>query len=213
MTLKKYNAQFQIKELQELFSFNSPASTKVSICTDSRIICSDQLFLPLIGENFDGHDFINNVLDKGIKLSFCSASKLTKVKEVHKKKLIIVRDTLDAYHLLANHYRKKINPRVVAVTGSSGKTTTKELIAEVLATKFKTHKTEANFNNEIGISKTILEMPEDTKALVLELAMRQKGEIKYLSKTSEPDIGVITNIGTAHIGRLGSIDKIIRTKC
>ena len=209
----KYNAQFQIEELKELFYFNSSINASVSISCDSRTIDSSQIFLPLKGENFDGHDFINEVLDKGIKHAFCERDKILKVKEEHKPKLILVHDSLDAYHLIASYYRRKINPKVIAITGSSGKTTVKDLVASVLSTNFKVHKTEANFNNEIGVPKTILEMPEDTQFLVLELAMRAKGEIKYLAKTAHPDVAVITSIGTAHIGRLGSKYEIIKTKC
>ncbi|MBI2995565.1 MAG: UDP-N-acetylmuramoyl-tripeptide--D-alanyl-D-alanine ligase [Candidatus Melainabacteria bacterium] len=204
-------AQFEIKELETLFSFNSNIknkNTKFSICTDSRNIKENQIFLPLIGEKFDGHDFINSV-----SWAFCERDKIYKVKEEHRSNLILVKNTLDTYHLLANYYRNKVNPKVIAITGSSGKTTVKELISEVLSTKFRVHKTEANFNNEIGVPKTILEMSLGTEVLVLELAMRKEGEIKYLAKTTEPDIALITNIGTAHIGRLGSIKSILKAKC
>lgn len=211
--ITKHKAQFKIEELKELFYFNSSVHIPVSISCDSRTINTGEIFLPLRGENFDGHDFINNVLDKGIKHAFCERDKISKVKEEHKSKLILVHDSLDAYHLIASYYRRKINPKVIAVTGSSGKTTVKDLIASVLSTNFKVHKTEANFNNEIGVPKTILEMPENTEYLVLELAMRKRGEIKYLAKTANPDVAVITNIGSAHIGRLGSKSEIIKAKC
>jgi len=206
-------AKFNPKEIQELFGVNITFSSLISICTDSRNIEQDKVFLPLVGEKFDGHHFINDVFNKNVKLSFCEKNKLSKVKDEYKSKLIVVDSTLSAYHKLANYYRKKINPKVIGVTGSSGKTTVKDLLACVLGVKFKVHKTEANFNNEIGLPKTILEMPEDTQVLVLELAMRQKGEIAYLSKTCEPDIAIITNVGTAHIGRLGSKDEIVKAKC
>ena len=208
----KYKAQFYIEELKALFYFDTPLDTSFSISTDSRNIEKEQIFLPLQGECFDGHDFIDQVIESGIKLSFCERKKISKVKEAHKPKLILVHDTLEAYHLLAAYYRRKVNPTVIAVTGSSGKTTLKDLLADVLATRYKTHKTEANFNNEFGVPKTILEMSPDTKVLILELGMRAKGEIGYLARTANPDIAVITSIGTAHIGRLGSIEEIIKTK-
>ncbi|MBI3590858.1 MAG: UDP-N-acetylmuramoyl-tripeptide--D-alanyl-D-alanine ligase [Candidatus Melainabacteria bacterium] len=211
----KFNACFQLKELATLFDLKlqrEKTELSFSLCTDSRSIKPEQIFLPLTGEKFDGHNFINQVLDSGVKYSFCEKDKLLKVKEKYKEKLVVVKNTLDAYHRIANYYRKKINPKVIAITGSSGKTTTKDLISSVLSKKYKTHKTEANFNNEFGVPKTILEMPEDTEMLVLELAMRARGEIKYLSKTVEPDVAVITNIGAAHIGRLGSIQEIIKSK-
>ena len=210
------SAKFQIKELGKIFSFNlkhEDTDLKFSIGTDSRNIKNDQVFLPLTGENFDGHDFINQVLEKNVKYAFCQETKLSKVKEEHKSRLIVVENTLNAYHEIAHYYRRKLNPLVIAITGSSGKTSTKDLVSSVLSTKFKVHKTESNFNNEIGVPKTILEMPDNTKILVLELAMRAKEEIKYLAKTAEPDIAVITNVGTAHIGRLGSAKSIIQAKC
>jgi len=209
----KQEATFTGLELQKLFSLSIPKDSLFSISADSREIDNSQIFLPLTGEKFDGHDFVNNIFEKGIRLSFCEKSKIEKVKSEYRKNLIVVNKTLDAYQLLANYYRKKTNPTVIAITGSSGKTTTKDLVALVLSTKFKTYKTEENFNNEFGVPKTILEMPQDIKVLVLELAMRSKGEIRYLSKTSEPDIAVITNIGYAHIGRLGTIEETVRAKC
>ena len=207
-------AVFTLDELKELFAFTLDESkTKsFSINTDSRTIKQNEIFLPLTGENFDGHDFINNTLEI-CSLAFCEKSKTPKVKKENKSKLLLVENALDAYHKIANHYRKKINPKVIAITGSSGKTTVKDLISSVLSIKYKVHKTEANFNNEIGVPKTILEMPEGTQVLVLELAMRGKGEIGFLSKTAEPDIAVITNVGTAHIGRLGTRENIAKAKC
>ena len=217
MRLVKFEAKFNIKELNQLFKVrfkSKQLDQSFSICTDSRVIKSGQIFLPLIGESFDGHDFINNIFEEEqTTFSFCEKKKIKKVKKQYRNKLIIVKNALDAYHKLANYYRKKINPKVIAITGSSGKTTTKDLVASVLSSRFKVHKTVANFNNEIGLPKTILEMPPDTDVLVLELAMRGKGEIEFLSKTAEPDIAVITNVGTAHIGRLGSLEAIVKAKC
>lgn len=219
MKLVKSEARFSIKELNKLFKTRFNADFSVSICTDSRIIKPGQFFLPLKGELFDGHNYINNIFKKiwneknlGI-FSFCEKKKLSKVKKQYRDRLIVVNNTLDAYHQLANYYRRKINPKVIAITGSSGKTTAKDLLASVLSSSFKVYKTEANFNNEIGLPKTILEMPPDTDVLVLELAMRGKGEIEFLSGTAEPDIAVITNAGTAHIGRLGSQEAIVKAKC
>lgn len=215
LTRARFNSQFNIDELENLFSFKlrQVARQKIfSISTDSRVINENQIFLPLVGERFDGHDFINQVIEKGGMFSFCEKKKSSKVKEEHRSNLIVVENTLDSYHILAKYYLKKINPKIIAITGSSGKTTVKDLVSSVVSIKFKTHKSEANFNNEFGIPRTILEMPEDTQVLVLELAMRGRGEIRYLSKTIEPDIAVITNVGTAHIGRLGSTGEIIKAK-
>lgn len=208
---KTKQAKFSSNELNELFTSKIIIKEDHSINTDSRTIKEGEIFLPLPGEKFDGHDFINDIVKSG-KQSFCEKTKIDKVESKYHTNLIQVESALDAYHKIANHYRKKINPKVIAVTGSSGKTTTKELISSVLSAKYKIHKTEKNYNNEIGVPKTILEMPQDTEVLVLELAMRGLNQINYLSKTAEPDIAIITNVGTAHIGILGSVENIIKAK-
>ena len=219
MRLIKFEAMFFVKELNSLFNSRLKSENPLSVCTDSRLIKSDQIFLPLEGENFDGHDYINSIFESKNRkknpsvFSFCERRKINKVKKIHRNKLILVKNTLSAYHTLANYYRKKVDPVVIAITGSSGKTTTKDLVSEVLSHSFKTYKTRLNFNNEIGVPKTILEMPENTEVLILELAMRGKGEIEQLSKIAEPDLAVIINVGTAHIGRLGNIQSIISAKC
>lgn len=183
---------------------------EVNICTDSREIKSGDFFLPIKGENFDGHEYIDQALEKGAVGAFSNEDSLSKVK--NKDKVIPVKDTLETYHQLANHYRKKINPKVIGITGSSGKTTTKEMMRLVLSEKFKVHYTHANFNNEIGVPKTILEMPEDTEVLILEMGMRGLGQISLLSKTAEPDYAVITNVGSAHIELLGTLENIKKAK-
>lgn len=127
--------------------------------------------------------------------------------------ILQVENTLTAYLELARFYKRKINPTTVAITGSSGKTTTKEMAYCIAKESFKTHKSELNFNNEVGLCKTILSMPEDTQVLILEMGMRGLGEIELLSKYSEPDITIIANVGTAHIGRLGSRENIAQAKC
>ena len=183
---------------------------EVNICTDSREIKSGDFFLPIKGENFDGHDYIEQALEKGAIGAFCNEDSLDKVQT--KDKVISVKDTLETYHQIANHYRKKINPKVIGITGSSGKTTTKEMMRCVLSKKFRTHFSKANFNNEIGVPKTILEMPEDTEVLILEMGMRGLGQISLLSKTAEPDYAVITNVGSAHIEKLGTLSNIRQAK-
>lgn len=209
--LKRESARFSSDELNSLFNANLDFKEKLSINTDSRTIKKDEIFLPLIGEKFDGHDFIESIVSNG-SLAFCEKSKLSKIYKKYYGNLIVVENVLNAYHKIANYYRSKINPKVISITGSSGKTTTKEIVSAVLSAKYKTHKTEKNYNNEIGVPKTILEMPPDTEVLVLELAMRGLGEIALLSRTSNPDIAIITNVGTAHIGRLGSRENIIKAK-
>ena len=180
----------------------------VNISTDTRTIKQGDFYLPLKGESFDGEKFINQAFDKGAVGAFC-----TKDENIDENFLLKVPDTLTAYLQLANFRRNQLNPTVVAVTGSSGKTTTKELVAAVLSEKFKTFKTPLNHNNEIGFCQTIFEAPDDTEVMVLEMGMRGLGEIELLSKYAEPDISIICNVGTAHIGRLGSRENIAKAKC
>ena len=176
---------------------------EVTLSTDTRTIKPGDFYLPLKGASFDGEKFIQQALEKGAVGAFCTNNEGT----------LQVKDTLETYLKLANYRRNKLNFKVVAVTGSSGKTTTKELIASTLSEKFKTFKTPLNHNSEIGFCQTIFETPDDTEVLVLEMGMRGLGEIELLSKYSEPDITVISNVGTAHIGRLGSRENIAKAKC
>ena len=177
-----------------------------NISTDSREIKAGDLYLPLIGEKFDGHDFIEEALEQGASLA------LSEKDFPENKKLVKVKNTLDAYHQIANEYRKLVNPVTIAITGSAGKTTTKELAAQALCHERKLHFTKANFNNEIGVPKTILSMPEDCSILVLEMGMRGLVQIETLTKIAEPNFAIITNIGTAHIEILGSKEKIREAK-
>lgn len=194
-----------------------------SFSTDTRTIKSGEIYLPLKGENFDGEKFIDKALEIGAIGYFCTNQPSSARSEgspttsslftLHPSLIMQVEDTLIAYLQLARFYKRKINPKTIAITGSSGKTTTKEMAFCVASEKFKTHKSELNFNNEIGLCKTISAMPEDTEVLILEMGMRGLGEIELLSKYSEPDISIIANVGTAHIGRLGSRENIAKAKC
>lgn len=176
---------------------------EVRISTDTRTIQSGDFYLPLKGASFDGEKFIEQALAKGAVGTFCTGNGGT----------LQVKDTREAYLQLANYRRRKLDFTVVAITGSSGKTTTKELVAATLSEKFRTFKTPLNHNNEIGFCQTIFETPDNTEILVLEMGMRGFGEIELLSKYAEPDITVISNVGTAHIGRLGSKENIAKAKC
>ncbi len=182
---------------------NIDLDADVRISTDTRTIQKGDFYLPLKGASFDGEKFIQQAVEKGAIGSFCTKSGGT----------LKVEDTLKAYLQLANWRRNKLNFTVVAITGSSGKTTTKELVASVLSEDFRTFKTPLNHNNEIGFCQTVFEAPDDTKILVLEMGMRGLGEIELLSKYAEPDISIISNVGTAHIGRLGSRENIAKAKC
>ena len=182
-----------------------------NISIDSRTCSKNDLFIAIKGKNFDGHSFLPEVLNKGVK---------SVVIKEGMQKLIpgtfpywVVNDTLEAFQKLTLLKRKKLNIPLVAITGSVGKTTTKEMMGEVLKKLGKIKLSHANFNNEIGVGLTILEADMEDKVLVLEMGMRGIGQIENLSKYSKPDIAVITNIGTAHIGLLGSKENITYAKC
>lgn len=181
-----------------------------TISTDTRSINSSNIYLPLKGEKFDGHDFIQDALDKGAR-GYITSNK--KAIFTDAKFVLYVKDTLIAYLKLASYYKSKVNPITIAITGSSGKTTTKEMVASVVSQHYKMHKSILNHNNEVGLCQTLLSMPKDTEVLVVEMGMRGQGEIELLSKYAKPDIAIIANSGTAHIGRLGSVENIAKAKC
>ena len=183
----------------------------VQISTDTRTIKDGDFYLPLKGASFDGEKFILQAFEKGAVGAFCTD--LISIPDGCKKPLLQVPDTLTAYLQLANYQRRIQNYTVVAITGSSGKTTTKEIVASTLEGKFKVFKTPLNHNNEVGFCQTIFSTPSDTEVLVLEMGMRGLGEIELLSKYAEPDFTIISNVGTAHIGRLGSRENIAKAKC
>jgi len=179
----------------------------LNVSTDSRNISEGDLFIPLKGDKFDGHNFIGSVFEKG------AVCVLSEVDLDFEKSYIKVKDTKKALADLAEYYRGLFDVLVVAVTGSVGKTTTKDIIYSVLRQKFKTLKTEGNFNNEIGVPLTIFRIDETTEVLVLEMGMNHFNEIHRLSKMGRPDIAVITNIGYSHIENLGSRKGILKAKC
>lgn len=177
--------------------------------TDTRTISNGDFYIPLKGANFDGENFIDKAIESGAIGYFTTTGKIVKGAKFALK----VENTLTAYLQLANYRRKQVNPKVIMITGSSGKTTTKELVYSVCAQKFKTVKTAANHNNEIGFCQTVFSINDDTEVLIIEAGMRGLGEIELISKYAEPDISIISNVGTAHIGRLGSRENIAKAKC
>lgn len=179
-----------------------------SVNFDSRLIEPGALFIPLIG-NTDGHDYIDSAIANGAKATFWSRL----LDEAPEGITVIhVEDTLKALQALAKFYLSVVDPKVIAVTGSSGKTTTKDMTAAALSTTFKVHKTDGNYNNEIGLPITILQMPEQTEIVILEMGMSGLGEIAQLSKLAQPDIAIITMIGENHIEFLGSRENIAKAK-
>ena len=178
-----------------------------NITTDTRKISEGDLFIPLKGENFDGHKFIEQAFEKG---ALCCLSAENTESE---KAVIYVSDTRKALRDLAEYYISLFDIPVVGITGSVGKTTTKDMIASVLMQKYNVLKTEGNFNNEIGLPLTVFKITEDTQVAVLEMGMNSFGEIHNLSKIAKPDIAVITNVGVSHIENLGSREGILKAKC
>ncbi len=177
---------------------------------DSREEGTDILFAAIPGERFDGHDFIADAVRGGASIVLCS--RVPQEATSLDFTAVVVADPVRALGILSAAYAKRIPSRTVAVTGSVGKTTTKEFISAVLSEKFSTHKTEGNLNNEIGLPMTLLSTPEKTEFSVLEMGMSSFGEIEYLSRLAEPEFAVITNIGTAHLEHLGSRENICKAK-
>ena len=208
---------FSISEINNILgriNFNGSLKSnflfsKVSI--DSRKISPEDLFIALEGENFDGHDFLQNVLDIGVKAVVIKEGRQNLVPR--NCPFWSVKDTKEAFQNLALFKRRKLNIPVIAITGSVGKTTTKEMCLEVLKSYGQIRVSEKNNNNEIGVCLTIHSCKCSDKLLILEMGMRGRGQIEILSKIAKPDIAVITNIGSSHIGILGSRDSIAKAKC
>jgi UDP-N-acetylmuramoyl-tripeptide--D-alanyl-D-alanine ligase len=180
------------------------------ISTDSRQLQPGEIFVALRGETFDGHRFVEAAFQQGAVAAIVEDPSIM---ADDRGLLLVVPNTLVAYQAIARWWREQFTIPVIAVTGSVGKTTTKELIAAVLATQGTVLKTQANYNNEIGVPKTLLELDSQHDYAVIEMGMRGPGEIALLTQISRPDIAVITNVGTAHIGRLGSEAAIAQAKC
>ena len=171
---------------------------------DSRLIESGDLFVPLKGAR-DGHDFIPTAFAQG------AAATLSE-RPVAEGAYILVDDVLTAFQRLAQYYLEKMQVDVLAVTGSNGKTTTKDMLAQLLATSYKTYKTQGNYNNEIGLPYTVLHMPEDTEKLVLEMGQDHLGDIHLLSELAKPKTGIVTLVGEAHLEFFGSRTEIAQGK-
>ena len=182
----------------------------LAVCTDSRKVLKGSLFLPWVGERFDGHDFIDAALEGGAAGCLC-ARVPRKLRD--DKFYIRVADTRLALRDLASAYRDRFPIPFVQITGSVGKTTTKEMIAAVLGAKLRVLKTPENFNNDIGTPLTLLGLTPEHQAAVIETGMNHFGEIRYLGEMVHPDIAVISNIGDAHIENLGSRQGILEAKC
>ena len=193
-----------------LGEFSDLDLTVKHVFTDSRNPDPGALFIPLVGERFDGHAFLSEALEGGAAGCFTQRERESYLPG---KFYIKVGSTQKALRDLARHYKQKFRIPFVAVTGSVGKTTTKDMVAAVLGERFKVLKTEGNFNNEVGLPLTLLRLNSNHEICVVEMGMNHFGEIEYLSSIVEPDVAVITNIGDSHIENLGSRENILKAKC
>ena len=201
------DSPLDIREICDALHTQAPGSALgkaiMAISTDTREAIDGDLFIALDGDNASGEDYVSEAISKG-----CIA-----ISARHREGVISVKNTSDALLALAKLYKSNLNIKhTVAVTGSVGKSTTVKFLSRILSKKYKVHSTAGNFNNHIGVPLTVLSAPADTEILVVELGMNHRGEISRLSKCIEPTLGIITAIGSAHIGNLGSREEIALAK-
>ncbi len=196
----------------QLVGILSGARPLPGISTDTRTIVKGELFLALRGPNFAGHEFIEEAFERGACGAMVERSWVERGGGSTAGPLLVVPSTLEALGTIARHYRRRFDLPVIGVVGSAGKTTTKEMIATVLARKYQVLKTIGTENNEVGVPKTLLQLTQKHEAVVLELAARKFGDIKYLCSCAQPTIGVLLNIGTAHIEFFGSVEGVAKAK-
>lgn len=204
-TLIEIKNMINAHELKE--KFNDIIINGVS--KDTRTITKSQLYIPIIGENFDGHDFIYKAIENGAVATFWD--KNHPIPDIDFP-FIVVDDTLKAIQKLSKEYRDSLDLKLIGITGSNGKTSTKDILSSVLKTKYKTYKTKGNLNNELGVPLTLLSLSEDTEIAVIEMGMSSLGEIEVLTSIASPDVAIITNIGTAHLQDLKTKENIIKAK-
>lgn len=180
------------------------------VSTDTRTLQENQLFVPLVGDQFNGHHYVDQAIAQGAVAAFWQ--KDHPVPADVRVPLLLVEDTLTALQQLAHAYRMTLDIPIIGITGSNGKTTTKDLVASVLQTRYRVHKTKGNLNNHIGLPLTLLSIEEGTEVAVVEMGMSGKGEIALLTQIAKPTHAIITNIGESHIEYLGSREAIAEAK-
>lgn len=195
-----------IKDLYKLYQQHS------CITTDSRDCPDGSIFLALRGESFDGNKFAASALEKGCAYAIVDDPELYKDVNLQPK-LILVDNCLQTFKDLAREHRRQFDIPVIGITGTNGKTTTKELVAAVLQQKYNVLYTQGNFNNDVGVPKTLLRLTKEHEIAVIEMGASHPGDIKTLAETAEPTCGLITNVGKAHLQGFGSFEGVIKTKC
>ena len=179
------------------------------ITTDSRICPKDSIFIALRGENFDGNKFAETALERGCAYAIVDEQKYQKPDD---SRYILVDNCLKTYQQLAREHRRRFHIPIIGITGTNGKTTTKELVSAVLGKKYSVLHTDGNFNNDVGVPKTLFRLSEKHQIAVIEMGASHRGDIKTLVEIVEPDSGIITNVGKAHLQGFGSFEGVIRTK-
>ncbi len=204
----------EIKELYQLYQQHP------CITTDSRDCPAGSIFLALKGESFDGNKFALSALEKGCSYAIIDNEQSafqnlqsSKDSSDFKDRIILVDDCLQTFKDLAREHRRQFNIPVIGITGTNGKTTTKELIAAVLSQKYNVLYTQGNFNNDVGVPKTLFRLTKEHEIAVIEMGASHPGDIKTLAETAEPTCGLITNVGKAHLQGFGSFEGVIKTKC
>ena len=190
-----------IQELYQLYQQHP------CITTDSRDCPEGSIFLALKGESFDGNKFAASALEKG-----CAYAIIDNPEYKQDDRFILVNDCLQTFKDLAREHRRQFNIPVIGITGTNGKTTTKELIAAVLQQKYNVLYTQGNFNNDVGVPKTLFRLNKEHEIAVIEMGASHPGDIKTLAETAEPTCGLITNVGKAHLQGFGSFEGVMRTK-
>jgi UDP-N-acetylmuramoyl-tripeptide--D-alanyl-D-alanine ligase len=179
------------------------------VCIDTRKLEKGNLFIPFSGQHTDGHQYVEKAIEQGAAAALWQSNVPNPPEHLP---ILIVDDTLEAIQQLAKSYLNQLDVKVIGITGSNGKTTTKDMVANLLSLEYKVQKTEGNYNNHIGLPITILQLQEDTEIAVLEMGMSARGEIEFLSNLANPDAVIITNIGESHLLDLGSREGIAEAK-
>jgi UDP-N-acetylmuramoyl-tripeptide--D-alanyl-D-alanine ligase len=193
----------EMKDLYELF-LQHP-----TITTDSRDVPEGSMFFALKGETFDGNAYAKAALEQGAAYAVIDEKEYAEENNEH---LILVEDVLTTLQQLAKYHRVHLGTPIIGITGTNGKTTTKELVHAVLARRYRTHATTGNFNNHLGVPLTLLAIPADAQIAIIEMGASHPGEIADLCNIADPDFGLITNVGRAHLEGFGSFEGVIRTK-